>query len=659
MQNLYNDLAKLLEKDERLFSEGKILKNKVSELVFKLDKDLLNLLLKNKQMKEHFFIEPKDGVLIFDQDKFIKFINNKEFLPDSFTTFKNRIGLTENDEYIKDNGKVVLAWGYKDCVLEGGQDKEDTKRDEIFYNEILAPDEIDRLFEPKVLTNFKKFDKSGEHKVEQITEQDNLIIKGNNLLALHSLKKRYAGKIKLIYIDPPYNTENSGFNYNDSFNHSTWLTFMRNRLMIAKDLLSDDGMIFVQIDDIEYAYLKVLMDEIFDRKNLISTITVKSKTPSGVGQESVIFDITERIIAYAKDIQFLDVNNVKIFDEIVDDKSKTVENYNLILEEIGKEVEYKQLKTGKGKPIDVYKLDNFKYKRTPKKDCSKQWAFNNFDKIFRLSPANGGLMKKITPLLPDGSCCISYVPEKGKYANKKIKIYFVDRNMVVMLNESAIKNLKTKEVEKMVNIHNNWTDESLWQGIANEGGVKLKNGKKPEALIKRILDIGTKEGDLILDYHLGSGTTCAVAQKMGRKYMGVEQLDYKDNDSVVRLKNVIKGDQTGVSKSVNWKGGGSFIYSELKQWNEEYMQKIKEAKTPKELADIYKKIQKEAFFRYDIDLSKFDEKDFVKLELKDQKQVLMECLDKNHLYVNYSEIDDSTYKISVEDKKINKQFYGK
>jgi len=195
MQNLYENLAKILGKDRRVFSEGKILKNKVSELVFKLDKDLLDSLLKNKQMKEHFFIKAKNAILVFDQDKFIKFINNKEFLPDSFTTFKNRVGLTENDEYLKDSGKVVLSWGYKDCVLEGGQDKEDIKRDEIFYNEILAPDEIDRLFEPKVLTNAKKIDKSGEHKFDRITPQDNLIIKGNNLLVLHSLKKNYGGKM--------------------------------------------------------------------------------------------------------------------------------------------------------------------------------------------------------------------------------------------------------------------------------------------------------------------------------------------------------------------------------------------------------------------------------------------------------------------------------
>ncbi len=194
MQNLYNDLDKILEKDERLFAEGKILKNKITELAINQDSELLGMLLNNSLTKKHFFAESKTDnktVFIFNQDKFVKFINNKEFLPDSFTTFKNHIGLVENDEYLKDGGKVVLAWPYKDCVLEGGQDKEDTKRNEIFYNEILAPDEIDRLFEPKVLTNLKKIDKTGEHKVQQLTEQENLIIKGNNLLALHSLKKKY------------------------------------------------------------------------------------------------------------------------------------------------------------------------------------------------------------------------------------------------------------------------------------------------------------------------------------------------------------------------------------------------------------------------------------------------------------------------------------
>ena len=176
-------------------------------------------------------------------------------MPDSYTAFKNKIGLTADKRYLAKSKEVVLSWPYKDCVLEGGQEKEDEKRKEIFHNEVLAPDEIDRLLEPKVFTNFKRINAKGEHEVSEIKPTDNLIIKGNNLLVLHSLKKRFAGKVKLIYIDPPYNTGNDEFKYNDSFNHSTWLTFMKNRLEIAKELLREDGVIFVQCDDNEQAYL--------------------------------------------------------------------------------------------------------------------------------------------------------------------------------------------------------------------------------------------------------------------------------------------------------------------------------------------------------------------------------------------------------------------
>lgn len=580
MQNLYDDLAKILEKDERIFADGKIIKNKVSELAFKLDKDLLDLLLKNKQMKDHFFVET-DKALVFDQDKFIKFINNKEFLPYSFTTFKNRIGLTENDEYIKDNGKVVLAWGYKDCVLEGGQDREDSKRDEIFYNEILAPDEIDRLFEPKVLTNFKKFDKSGEHKVEQITEQDNLIIKGNNLLALHSLKKRYAGKIKLIYIDPPYNTENSGFNYNDSFNHSTWLTFMRNRLEIARELLSDDGSIYVNIDYNEVHYLKILMDEIFTRQNFQREIIWR------IGWLSGYKTIAENYIRNHDTILFYSNNpNNFVFNKLYNTREDFVERFN---NDDKKEI-----------------LKYFNKLRIKKDEQKKFFEFL----------AGVGLPDKYP--LEDTWNCSDY-----------------DK-----LNSVAIVSFSGEKVSKLL-------------------GTQELKGQKSEKLLKRIIEVATNKGDIVLDFCAGTGTTGAVAHKLGRRYILCEQLDYIEKMTKQRLIKVIAGEQNGISKSVNWKGGGSFIYAELKQWNEEYIQKMQEAKTPKELADIYKKMQKEAFFRYDIDLSKFDEKDFAKLELEDQKKVLMECLDKNHLYVNYGEIEDSTYKVSTEDKKINKQFYGK
>jgi len=298
MENLLDNLKNLLQKDERLVSEGELLKNKVIELAIKLDKDLIKLLLADKQMKEVFFIEVGKAT-IFDKDKFIRFVSNKQFLPDSYTAFKNKIGLTEEEEFIKEKKEVVLSWPYKDCVLEGGMTKENQKRDEIFWNEILAPDEISRLLDPKVFTNAKRIDKKGpasakatagkEHKFDGFRTdacpvgsrsdsfgengdiKDNLIIKGNNLLALHSLKKRFAGKVKLIYIDPPYNTGNDEFKYNDAFNHSSWLVFMRNRLEVARELLKEDGLIFISIDDNEIHYLKVLMDEIFSRENYLNT----------------------------------------------------------------------------------------------------------------------------------------------------------------------------------------------------------------------------------------------------------------------------------------------------------------------------------------------------------------------------------------------------
>ncbi|HEL0238645.1 TPA: site-specific DNA-methyltransferase [Streptococcus equi subsp. zooepidemicus] len=235
--------------------------------------------MSNEKISQHFFATLETGVLVFKKDVFLQFLNNKEFLPDSFTAYKTKIGLATGDKYLSENQEVVLNFPYKDCVLEGGQTKDNAKRQEVFFNETFAPTEINRLLDDKVLTNFKRYDKDGEHEVEELADTDNLIIKGNNLIALHSLKKRFAGKIKLIYIDPPYNTGNDSFKYNDSFNHSTWLTFMKNRLEVAKKLLSDEGIIFVQIDDKEYAYLKVLMDNIFGReycKNSIVWRKVKS-----------------------------------------------------------------------------------------------------------------------------------------------------------------------------------------------------------------------------------------------------------------------------------------------------------------------------------------------------------------------------------------------
>jgi adenine-specific DNA-methyltransferase len=208
MQNLLQDLRDLLAQDPRLISQdGALLKNLVIELGLKLDVDLLRLLLSHDRIKQHFFT-PVDGVLVFDKDKFLRFVNNKEFLPDSYTAFKNKIGLSDDggETYLSRRREVTLVWPYKDCVLEGGQTQEDAKRDEIFWNTTLAPDDIDRLLDPKVLTGWRRYDAEGEHAVTELCPDDNLIIRGNNLLALHSLVRRFGGKVKLIYIDPPYNT---------------------------------------------------------------------------------------------------------------------------------------------------------------------------------------------------------------------------------------------------------------------------------------------------------------------------------------------------------------------------------------------------------------------------------------------------------------------
>jgi adenine-specific DNA-methyltransferase len=286
MQNLLHDLETLLQQDQSLISDGHILKNAVIERAAKMDAGLLRLLMQSETIRRHFFAEV-DGILIFDKAKFQDFVSNKAFLPDSYTAFKNRIGLTDARGYLKESHDVVLAWPYKDCVLEGGQTKEDKARQEVFWNTTLAPDDISRLFEPKVLSGFERWDAgavaAGAPKpVGRIADDDNLLIKGNNLLVLHSLMVRYAGKIDCIYIDPPYNppSKSNTFLYNNRFNHSSWLTFMKNRLEVAKLLLKRTGSMVVAIDENEFFYLGALLIELFPDHEIHSISVVHN--PRGV-----------------------------------------------------------------------------------------------------------------------------------------------------------------------------------------------------------------------------------------------------------------------------------------------------------------------------------------------------------------------------------------
>lgn len=653
MQNSLDGLKKLLAQDDRLVSEKELLKNKVIELAIKLDPELIKLLLSDEKIKSVFFTDVA-GATIFDKDKFIRFITSKDFLPDSYTAFKNKVGLTENGEYISGKKEVVLSWPYKDCVLEGGQTKEDAKRDEVFWNQTLAPDEISRLLDSKVFTNAKRIDKTGEHKLDQFKTdadgniKDNLIIKGNNLLALHSLKKRFAGKVKLIYIDPPYNTGNDSFGYNDSFNHSTWLTFMKNRLEIAKTLLVDSGILIVQIDDNQLAHLKVLMDEIFGksrtgRSNFVQYVEVRANVGAANEYQNPFMPKNcEYLLIYSKDYDHRQYIPIWVKSNIDHSYSKIITNFE--------EKDFNKWK------VSTVKEEFEKIYGTEKWEIEKlvyEYVFKNASCIFQGIGPKGpgaGLLKAMNESARNKSGWSVYKRENDQiYCYKGRMVRFYSKN--IRVDENG-KKVIARELGSL------WTD-ILWNGISNEGGVTLIGGKKPEKLLRRIIEMNTEPGEIVLDYHLGSGTTCAVAHKMGRQYIGIEQLDYGENDSVVRLKNVIKGDQTGISKAVDWKAGGDFVYLELAKWNENFVEKINKAKSAKELAKILEEMEKKAFLSYKVDLKTIDSKakDFAQLSLTDQKRFLLECFDKNQMYINYSEIDDEDYGVSKDDKKLNKEFY--
>ncbi len=587
MENTINEkLETVLKKDERLVSqEGILLKNQTQELARKNDPELIKLLLSDKVIKQHFFFEV-EKILIFDKEKFIRFISNKQFLPDSYTAFKNKIGLTVGDEYLSEKKEVVLAWPYKDCILEGGMTKEDQKRDEIFYNETLAPDDINRLLDAKVFTNFKRIDKEGEHKLdgfrrdEKGTISDNLIIKGNNLIALASLKKEFAGKVKLIYIDPPYNTDNT-FAYNDSFNHSTWLVFMRNRLELAKELLTNDGSIYINIDYNEVHYLKILMDEVFGRNNFQREIIWRIGWLSGYKTAAKNYIRNhDSILFYTKD-----PNNF-VFNKAYNTRKDFTDRFNA---DDKKEI--------------LEKLEQLKINKKEKEDF------------------------------------LNYISEVGLPDKYPLEDTW-NSSVYDKLNSIAVVSYSGEKVSKML-------------------GVDEIKGQKSEKLLQRIIEVSSNEGDIVLDYHIGTGTTCVVAHKLNRHDIGIEQMEYIENTAVARLKKVIKGESVGISKDVSWKGGGDFVYMELAKWNEEWIEKIEKAKTSKETAKLWEEMKETAFLSYKVDPKTVDAnaKDFADLSVADQKKFLIECLDKNQLYVNLSEIEDKEYGLSKEDMKLNNEFY--
>ena len=628
------ELSNLLMNVEEFVVNGTLNKNKLSELARKYDAKLLNLLMKEENVKNHFFTTLEDGVLVFKKDVFLQFLNNKEFLPDSYTAYKTKIGLgTDNGDYISENNDVVLNFPYKDCILEGGQTKEDTKRQEVFFNKTLAPNEINRLLDNKVLTNFKRYDKEGEHEVESIEDTDNLIIKGNNLIALHSLKKRYSGKVKLIYIDVPYYFKKNigdSFKYNSNFKMSTWLVFLKNRLEVAKELLHEQGSIWIDTGEDGMHYLKVLCDSIFGKDKFIGTLPRKIRD----GKSDVPFNFSQ------------DFDWILVY-------TKAAENQAIV----GRKIERK-----------YYTTPDFPNRPWRTADLTKQTTVKerpNSD-FTMINPKTG----KQYPVNPKRSWAVSKSTFEDWYQKGGIgfpddyEFMKGDKPFRRVFKDEDIKNNKLSYVSSDILVKN-FVYNLLVNTKNKVGNVEITelftrddfSYAKPEKLIETILNVTTVEGDIILDFFMGSGTTQAVAHKMNRQYIGIEQMDYIETVSVERLKKVIAGEQGGISKDVEWQGGGSFVYCELKNDAQDFLYKVENALSSEELVKLLEIVKKSSFLSYRVDAKKLYKEEFNNLSLFEQKQLLVELIDQNNLYVNYFDINDVDNNISEEEKQLNTMFY--
>lgn len=637
--NLYHELEQLLRMNSRYcMDDGRLLKNQIVEDALSIQPLLVKELLGNEKMKKVFFTDV-EGVMVFDKIKFQRFVSDTQFLGGSYTMFKNKIGLAnENGRFVSESREVVLSWPYKDCMLEGGQTKEDAKRNEVFWNETLAPDEVNRLTEPKVFSNFKRYDKEGEHQVDHLSDNDNLIIKGNNLLALHSLKKKYAGQVKLIYIDPPYyfrkKLSTDTFKYNSNFHLSTWLTFMRDRLECAKHLLAPSGTIWIHMGDEGMHYLKLVADQVFGINHFIGTLPRRTRN----GKSDVPFN-------FSQDFDWLLVyTNVE--------ESQAV---------MGRAVERK-----------YYTTEDYPGKPWRLADLTKQTTAKERENSFftMVDPKTG----KEYPPSEKRTWCITKETFDSHY--KRGYIVFPDDYDFLKITKPYSRKFKYEDEAngKLSSIISDCQIQQFLKSLLYDCKNEIGNNEindlfgrdefdyaKPENLIKIIMEAVTNEGDLVMDFFSGSGTTVVVAHKLGRKYIGCEQIDHQIELTVNRLNEVICGEQGGVSKSIGWQGGGSFVYCELSKANGKFADEIENAETTGQLMDIWNRMKATDYLNYKVDVKEVDANvaDFEGLNLDDQKRFLIECLDKNLLYVPLSDIDSNEYGVTDEDKRLTREFYHK
>lgn len=624
----------LLQDLENRFETLKYIRNLAQSYDEKLFCYLLEQSTYKDEFKNRFFIV-RNNTYIFKLNDFLTFLDLRN-LSGSFTSYTNKIGLGfKTKSFLKTNNEVVLNFAFKDGVIKGGQSKDEDKKNEIFFNEILAKDEIDVLFARKALQNFEFIGDLKEN-----LNNANLLIKGNNLLALHSLKKKFANKVKLIYIDPPYNTGNDSFNYNDNFNHSTWLTFMKNRLEIAREFLSDDGVIFIQCDDNEQAYLKVLCDEIFGRENFVCNFAC-IVAPAGTQSSVFVAQQHNYCLAYAKNKSNLTLFNIANTEQELKEKYKEKDKYGFYYSE-------RLWKRGQGgKKEDVPSLHFPVYYDEIK------------DKIYIDSEAKN--VKNLIKIIPYQTKGVlgRWTWSKEKMLNEKHKLIIRKVNNEYVLHKKNYRQDDKGKLPYSVITSDIARTEIGSLEIKEIFNDKVFNYPKSEKFLKRIIEISTQENDLVMDFFAGSGTTLAVAHKMNRRWIGIEQMDYIESITKERLKKVVAGEQGGISKAVDWQGGGSFIYAELMPLNAIYKERIKNINDEKMLDSIYKDLESKAFLDYRIDLPEIlENKEFKELDLEKKKEALLSILDSNMDYVLYGDIEDKDYAISSEVIELNKIFYG-
>lgn len=625
----------LREFKDKYFIDDVVNKAKVIQDLDGYDAPLLEAFITNETINKNFTIDIA-GNIVMQTNKLIELFEADEYWQDSYTKYSKKIGLTAGGKFIDESTDVVLDFPYKDTVLKASMSKEDTDKDDLrpnepFLNEVIAKEEIDVLLDKKILVNAKKYDENGVHDIDSFDENDNLIMKGNNLLALHTLKERYTGKVKMIYIDVPYyfieNKEYNAFKYNSNFKLSTWLTFLYNRITIAKELLHESGSIWVHVGEDGMHYLKIILDQCFGADRFIGTVPRKTRE----GKNDVPFNFSQDfdfILIYTRSDKDKSILNRKINRNYIETPDFPGRPW--------RRGDIKQQKNYKERPNSYFDMINPKTGKIYPVDKNAVWRVtkDTFEEWY---------LKGYIGFPDDYDFMTGTMPFRRSFKDEDEK----KEKGAAVFSDFLLKDFIQQIMGKGKTSRNDLVNEMDF------------NYAKPESMVSSILSVTTNENDLVLDFFMGSATTQAVAHKMKRRYIGIEQMDYINTVSVPRLQKVIEGEQSGISKDVEWQGGGSFVYVELMEKNRGFLTSVQNAKTTTELQEIFTFMLEEAEIDFRVDLEAV--KDTLgELSLNDQKKTLIKIIDKNQLYYNYSEIDDENVRDLIEDNdySFNKSFYS-